>query len=227
MVDRSLAVVAVAAPIREQVLRNLRRAIVEGEFAPGQRLVEREIIELTGASRTSVREALRELATEGLITTVPHRGVFVAVPTVADAEELYAVRQVLEALAVGWFVDRATPSDVDELWRALEALEAATSIREALRAKDRFYLVIGSHNATVSSLLSVLNARIALLRSLSLSAEGRMPESKREMREIVDAIARRDRDAAEAAARRHVERSGQLAIEALARQAQQTEESKA
>lgn len=220
-VDGSLAVTPVAAPIREQVMRNLRRAIVEGRFAPGERLVEREIIELTGASRTSVREALRELAADGLITTVPHRGVFVAVPTVADAEELYAVRQVLEALAVAWFTDRASPADVDELWRTLEALEAATSIRDMLRAKDQFYLVIGSHNATVSGLLSVLNARIALLRSLSLGTEGRMPESKREMREIVEAIARGDGKAAEAAARSHVERSGRLAIEALARQREQ------
>lgn len=216
MVDPSLAITPVAAPVREQVIRNLRRAIVEGQFSPGQRLIEREIIELTGASRTSVREALRELDTEGLITTVPHRGVFVAVPSVTDAEELYAVRQVLEALAVGWFVDHATPSDVEALERAVQEIEASQSIREMLRAKDDFYLIIGTHNATVSALLSVLNARIALLRSMSLGVGGRMPESKQEMRTIVDAIAQGDRAGAEAAARRHVERSGRLAIEVLA-----------
>jgi GntR family transcriptional regulator, trigonelline degradation regulator len=226
MADPNLAVIHVAAPVREQVLQNLRRAIVEGRFAPEQRLIEREIIEMTGASRTSVREALRELAAEGLVKTIPNRGMFVSVPTPEEAEELYAVRQSLESLAVGWFVERASPADVEALRNAIEAIERSTSIREMLGAKDRFYATIGSRSPTIARLLSTLNARVALLRSLSLGVSGRMEESKQEMRRIYDAIARGEREVAEAAARSHVERSGRLALEALAQRATEPEEAR-
>ena len=71
---------------REQVASRLRDAIVTGRFAPGRRLVERELCELTGVSRTSIREALRELESEGLITTVPHHGPVVSVVSIETAE---------------------------------------------------------------------------------------------------------------------------------------------
>ena len=84
----SLRVGRVAAPLREQVLDVLRRAIVEQQLPPGHRLIERELIEQTGVSRTTIREVLRELAAEGLVTTVPQKGAIVAVPTAAEACEL-------------------------------------------------------------------------------------------------------------------------------------------
>ena len=95
----SLRVERAPAPIRSRVLDNLRQAILERELVPGQRLIERELVELTGVSRTSIREALRELAAEGLVTTIPNKGTVVAEVTAEEARQLYQVRSALEALA--------------------------------------------------------------------------------------------------------------------------------
>src|SRR5215211_4832188 len=97
----SVQVNRVAAPVREQVFDQLRQAIVEMRLKPEQRLVERELIQQTGVSRTTIREVLRQLAAEGLVTTIPHKGTVVAAPSVERAAELYEVRAVLEGAANG------------------------------------------------------------------------------------------------------------------------------
>ncbi|MBF4770575.1 GntR family transcriptional regulator, partial [Nocardioides agariphilus] len=99
------------SPIRAQVLENLRQAIIDRRLAPGQRLIERELIELTGVSRTSVREALRELAAEGLVTVIPNQGTVVTNLGVAEAQQLYQIRSALEGLAGRLFVEHASESD--------------------------------------------------------------------------------------------------------------------
>src|SRR3546814_737946 len=90
----------VAAPLREQVITALRAAILDFQLRPGQRLVERELIEQLGVSRTTVREALRELTSEGLVTVVPQRGAVVSAPSLAEAEDMYDIRAVLESVLV-------------------------------------------------------------------------------------------------------------------------------
>ena len=88
-IAESLRVERAPAPIRSRVLDNLRQAILEHKLVPGQRLIERELVELTGVSRTSIREALRELAAEGLVTTIPNKGTVVAEVSVKEARQLY------------------------------------------------------------------------------------------------------------------------------------------
>jgi DNA-binding GntR family transcriptional regulator len=85
--------------LREQVVDLIRCAIVEMRLKPGDRLVERELIEWTGVSRATVREAIRELATDGLVRTIPQKGTVVASPSRREAAEIYEVRAVLEGLA--------------------------------------------------------------------------------------------------------------------------------
>ena len=111
--------------LREQVAAKLRNAIAMGQFRPGERLVERELCEMTGVSRTSVREALRELEGDGLITTVPHRGPSVAVVTLDQARSIYEVRAVLEALAAKLFAENATDDDIGALRKATLDLKSA------------------------------------------------------------------------------------------------------
>ena len=105
------------APVRTQVLDKLRQAIVERRLAPGQRLIERELVELTGVSRTSVREALRELAAEGLVTVIPNSGTVVTSVMQAIVDAVLA--DDAEAAA------RACSRHVEEAGRAgLQALAA-------------------------------------------------------------------------------------------------------
>src|SRR5690606_5619752 len=120
----------VAAPLREQVIQALRQAILDFKLQPGQRLVERELMEQLGVSRTTVREALRELTSEGLVTVVPQRGAVVATPDPDDAVDLYEVRAGLESLVVQRFVERASDQQVRRLEAAVQGFEDA-SIRTA------------------------------------------------------------------------------------------------
>lgn len=210
----------VAAPIRDQVLNNLRRAIIEMRFQPGRRLVERELVELTGASRTSVREALRQLSAEGLVETVPHKGTIVARPTVQEATELYDVRALLESLMARRFVERASDQDLKDLRRALGEIEKSDGLPELVAAKDAFYRVMGRSSETVYNLLASLHARVSLLRSMSLSEPGRLKDTVAELREMVEAAERRDVDSAARATQRHVERAGRIALRNLEKQDQ-------
>ena len=101
-----------AAPLRLQVLDGLRRAIIEGRLAPGARLTERELTEMMGVSRTVIREALRQLETEGLIANVPNKGPVVRALSLAEAKDLYTIRAVLEGLAARLFVQNAGDVEV-------------------------------------------------------------------------------------------------------------------
>src|SRR3954451_11087538 len=111
----------VAAPLREQVLDVLRQAMLDFRLRPGQRLIEHELIEQIGVSRTTIREVLRELEAEGLVTTIPQKGAIVVVPSPEEAAELYEVRSALEQLVVKNFVERATDEQIAELRQGLDA----------------------------------------------------------------------------------------------------------
>jgi DNA-binding GntR family transcriptional regulator len=209
----SLGVQRVAAPLREQVLDLLRQAIVEHRLKPGQRLIERELVEQIGVSRTTIREVLRQLAAEGLVATIPQRGAVVAMPTPEEAAELYEVRAALESLAARRFVEHASESQVKALRAAFEQVAEIMSagddadVLAMLRSKDLFYDVLlkGSGNRAVHSILSGLTARVSVLRATSMRRPGRAEESLAELEAIVDAVERGDADAAARACAHHVE----------------------
>jgi DNA-binding GntR family transcriptional regulator len=214
----SMRVERTPAPVRAQLVDNLRQAILDHRFAPGQRLIERELVELTGVSRTSVREALRELAAEGLVQTIPNRGVVVATLKVDEARQLYQVRGVLEGLAGRLFVENASEAQRRALRKQLAVIERlAARGQSILEPKDRFYEVLfaGGGNVALHQTASGLHARVRALRSLSLSVPGRIDESLRELREIMDAIDAGDAERAARACQQHVARAGAVVAEAL------------
>jgi DNA-binding GntR family transcriptional regulator len=208
--DLASQVERVAAPVREQVADLLRREIVELRLQPGQRLVERELIERIGVSRTTIREALRQLSAEGLVTTIPQKGAIVAVPSPKEAAEVYEVRALLEGAAAQECAENATEENLRALRDAFGALEQSVAAAEGpalmLDAKNRLYQVIfdGSGNVTIRGILEGLQARIALLRATTLAAPDRPEQSVAEIRAIVEAIERRDGQEAAAAASFHV-----------------------
>jgi len=220
IVDPSLTVTRSVAPVRQQVIENLRRAIVEGRFGPADRLVERELCALTGASRSSVREALRQLEAEGLVETLPDRGPVVRTVSATEAEDLYQVRAQLEGLVGRLFASRATAAEVAELRESFEDLAKAFRSKDPavpLRAKDRFYdvLTTGCRNATLDALLQALHNRIALLRATTLAQPGRSDKTLVELERIVRAVEKRDGDAAWAACVAHVDAAASVALTVL------------
>jgi GntR family transcriptional regulator, trigonelline degradation regulator len=222
-IAQSLRVERAPAPIRSRVLDNLRQAIIERKLVPGQRLIERELVELTGVSRTSIREALRELAAEGLVTTIPNKGTIVTEVTAEEALQLYQVRSALEGLAGRLFVENATDAQRRALVSALRAVEraAAKGSTAMLAAKDKFYDVLfeGGGNEALRSIAGTLHARVNLLRSLSLSRPGRSDESLAELAEIVAAVQANDAEAAAKACSHHVEAAGMAGYTALTEKA--------
>jgi GntR family transcriptional regulator, trigonelline degradation regulator len=219
-IAESLRVERAPAPIRSRVLDNLRQAILDRKLAPGQRLIERELVELTGVSRTSIREALRELAAEGLVTTIPNKGTIVAQVSVEEARQLYQVRAVLEGLAGRLFVENATDAQRRALATSFRAVERAASKDSSiwLAAKDKFYDILfeGGGNEALRAISSQLHARINLLRSLSLTRPGRALEAVAELADIVAAVAANDAEAAAKACSRHVDNAGEAAFGQLA-----------
>src|SRR5215471_19681693 len=113
--------------VRAMVAQKLREAIMSGRLKPGQRLVERELCEMTGVSRPSIREALRLLEADGLVNTVPHRGPVVSTISLEEARQLYAARAVLEGFAGRECARLHDPHVVRRIGNALTRLKAAAA----------------------------------------------------------------------------------------------------
>jgi DNA-binding GntR family transcriptional regulator len=211
--DLTSRVARVAAPLREQVLDLLQQEILELRLRPGQRLVERELVERIGVSRTTIREVLRQLSAEGLVTTIPQKGAIVAIPSAKDAAEVYEVRALLEGLLARQFAEKASDEMVAELRAAFTKMEeeygASGEPQELLRSKADLYKVLfdGADNDTVRSVLEGFQTRIAVLRAATLATPGRGENSLEEIRAIVEAIEARDAEAANRASSHHVEQA--------------------
>lgn len=210
-----------AAPLRQQVLEALRRAIVSGQLAPGQRLTERALIEMLAVSRTVIREALRQLEAEGLIEIIPNKGPVVRQLSAAEAKDLYRIRAVLEGLAARLFAENANDAAVAELALALKDVERAYQGSDgglALDAKTKFYdlLYTGGASETLASMLAVVQARVWRWRAVGLRhpkrAHDRLNESVENLSALITAIENRDGEVAEQIARKEV---GKAATEVM------------
>ena len=212
---------AVARPpalIRDQVAAQIREAITNLELMPGQVLSERELCEATTASRATVREALRQLQSEGLIVSTNGRGSAVARLSADAARQIYEVRSQLEGLAGRLFAERADDRDRRALRMALIHLEEAVDDNRRLaKAKTAFYeaLVAGGGNAELKQLLDMINRRVTSVRAISLSKPGRPKESVAEVRAICEAAVSGDAELTEQLCRQHVENAAAAALPQL------------
>ena len=201
--------------LREQVLAELRRRIVDGEYREGERLTEIRLAEDFGVSRNPVREALRVVEAEGFVQILPRRGAVVATLDEAAVRDLFAVRRQLETLAAGQAAERATPAGIASL-RALIA-EAAT----ATKAKD-FDRVAELNSDFHRAVIEISANRWLLSMSAAMyhhvhwvfraGAAQRAPHSSEEHVRLADAIEAGDPEAATEAARLHVEAAAKAAL---------------
>lgn len=224
--EATLGTIAGHAPIKarligEQMTQMLRDAIISMHFAPGARLVVRELEEWSGVSRATIRESLRELAAEGLVTVVPQKGAVVATPSVREADEIYEIRAMLEALVGRQFVERASAGQRRQLRAAFEEIKAlvvgGADGAAQLRAKNAYYDVLfdGADNATVRSVLSTFQARITLLRATTMAQKDRGAGIVRELTKVVEAIEAGDAEAAGQACFDHVRAARATAMAVL------------
>lgn len=210
--------------VRQTAAEQIRAAIVAGELLPGQRLPDRMLGELTGVGRTTVREAVRQLEAEGLLTVVAHRGPTVAVLTEQETRDLYELRAMLEGQAGRLCALRGTPAQAEGLLRAVDALEQAWLRRQisgVMHANAEFYaaLLSGAGNDALRQVLGTIHNRLALFRFSSTRWPGRTAQSVVELRAIAEAVAARDAEASERASIRHIEAAAELALIVLAERA--------
>jgi GntR family transcriptional regulator, trigonelline degradation regulator len=214
-----------AAPLRQRVVEALRDSIVHGRLAPGARLIERELIERMGVSRTVLREALRQLEAEGLIDVVANKGAVVRTLSLAEAQDLYAIRAVLEGLAARLFTDRASDEArsalADTFSRTASAYEEDDP-EKIVAAKNDFYdaLFRGAESETLSTMIEALQARVWRWRVLGHAhperSDERSVETVRNLAALVAAIEARDAERAEGIAREEVTKAASEAMRLLA-----------
>ncbi|KAB2883529.1 MAG: GntR family transcriptional regulator [Albidovulum sp.] len=184
-------------------------AIDQGIYRPGDRLVEAELAERFGVSRTPVREALQRLETQSMLTR-DGRSMIVASLDHNQLAELYVVRAELEGLAARLAAKHATPEEIRVLSEMVEADRTIVDDpAELSRANRRFHkqIHLASHNRYLVQQLDLVHRSMALLASTSLAAEGRGEAALAEHAELVRAIAAGDGEAAQAALRAHISKA--------------------
>ena len=210
-----------SAPLRNQIIASLRKAIELGFLAPGTRLVEKDLCAQLGVSRTSLREALRELQAEGILEYTATRGLAVSAISREDAANVYRIRAVLEALVVEQFIEKANDAAVDALARDAESLKIAYrsgELEQIVVAKRAFYdrICTGADNPVAFDIINRLILRTSSLRAPSLLRKERQQESIKEIDALVRFIERRDIDAARKTAAAHVDHAARSALDATA-----------
>ncbi|MHA1599659.1 MAG: GntR family transcriptional regulator, partial [Alphaproteobacteria bacterium] len=189
------------------VKERIREAIQAGRYQPGERIRETEVAEWLEVSRTPVREALRRLESEGLVTFMSWRGVVVADLDRQQVSELYAMREVLEGAAARLAARHIGGAEIDLLEVLLARADARREDSGALAAINRQFhetIYAAAHNRYLTQTLEQLRNALALLRGTTFAVPGRAATAAAEHVAILKAIRDRDPDAAEAAARAHI-----------------------
>lgn len=194
---------------RAQVQSVLRNAILNGQFKAGQKLVERELCVLTGASRSILREALVNLEANGLIERQSYRGFSVAQISPRKVYEIFELRAALETLAAELFTERASAQEIAALSEAFVGLEqcvASFDLGQMRAAKERYYNILftGCRNEEIRRALENVIDRIYYLRSQTMMDANRREISLVEMRRLTAALVNRDQFAARAASLAHI-----------------------
>lgn len=204
-------------PLREVVCETLREAICDGILEPGERLMEIQIAEELGVSRTPVREAIRKLELEGYVIMLPRRGTYVANLSIKDINEVYEIRASIDALAAGLAAERITDDELEQMERMLVATVEAFDKGDMDRVVEydtKFHdiLYCASRNARLVGIINNLREQLTRFRSISMAYPGRMKKTMEEHGRMVEAIAQRDVELAQQLARQHMENSEQALL---------------
>lgn len=207
-------------PLRETVCEVLRDAIRRGVLEPGERLMEVQLAEELGISRTPVREAIRKLEQEGYVIMMPRRGTYVSNVSVHDVKEIFEIRSALESLSIVLATMRIEPEELEKLRALLVEIEGHIERKDidkivATDVKFHGLLYQVSRNERLVTIINNLKEQLARFRTLSMSYPGRLKETLEEHRAIVEAIAAGDPDAARDAAERHMEQAEETLLKAM------------
>lgn len=204
------------------VIAEMRRRIIRGHIEPGASLSEVALANEFGVSRTPVREALKQLQTEGLVEIRPRVGTFVTVPSRREITELFEMKELMEGAAARLLAQRGRVPEIDSLERNLREADAAVEQddreRYALLVQEfHDLLIVGSDNNKLQAHYRTLMNQLAYPRlvNTSLSQPGRAMQSDREHHLVLELILEKDGDSAERVMREHVRASRRALLAGL------------
>ena len=197
-------------PLRDVVFNTLRTSILTGELKPGERLMEIHLADKLGVSRTPIREAIRKLELEGLVTMIPRRGAEVAQITEKNLRDVLEVRRALDALAVELACERITEDELAELKKACENFELETkrgNANQVAQADVELHDIIlkASGNERLMQMISKLSQQMYRYRLEYVKDEANYKRLIAEHRVIYEAIRDRDRQTGAEAIKNHVD----------------------
>ena len=204
-------------PLRDVVFNTLRRAILTGELKPGERLMEIHLANRLGVSRTPIREAIRKLELEGLVTMIPRRGAEVAQITEKSLQDVLEVRRALDALCAELACDRITNEGKAALERACDQFEKATKTGDVVTIAEadvalHDIIVQATGNQRLIQLINNLSEQMYRYRFEYIKDETGHENLVNEHRMIYESIMNGDREKAAAAARLHIDNQEQSII---------------
>lgn len=205
-------------PLREIVYEELKRQILVGEIAPGTRMMEVELADEMGVSRTPVREAIRKLEKEGLVTIEPRRGAYASDISIKDMLDVLAVRENLEGMAAALAAEKVTEEEKVDFIKATEAYENAIksgNTEEIIKCDEFFHQLIVSYsgNKTLIQLLSQVQELALRFRYIYYDDFSRYEKMPKEHEEIEQAILSEDTHRARIVAQEHVSKLRQFVID--------------
>lgn len=207
-------------PLREIVFESLREAIVKQVIRPGERLMEIQLAEELGVSRTPIREAIRKLEQEGFVIIIPRKGAYVAEISFKDIHELFEIRAALEGLASSLAAERATEEELEEMEKLLfnqtehiNSGNISESVKVDVTLHDLIYKA--SRNERLLNTLYNLRKQVHRFRIVSISTPGRKAKTIEEHKWIVEAISERNVELAKKLSIKHMEHAEQATIHYL------------
>ena len=204
-------------PLRDVVFNTLRQAILTGELKPGERLMEIHLANRLGVSRTPIREAIRKLELEGLVTMIPRRGAEVAQITEKSMNDVLEVRRALDALCVELACDRITDGELEQLKLACEGFEQAIKTQDAKKIAHadvalHDIIVQATGNQRLIQLINNLSEQMYRYRFEYIKDFSQHDRLVEEHRIIYESILKNDKNTACMAARLHIDNQEKASI---------------
>lgn len=206
-------------PLREIVFESMREAILSGVLQPGERLMEIQLAEEMGVSRTPVREAIRKLELENFVVMIPRKGAYVAGVSSKDVADVFEIRSALEGLAAGLAAERITEDELEQMERVLfyRASEGELDLEQIVKSDTDFHALVysASRNERLIQILANLREQIQRFRATSLAVPGRNKLALEEHRAIVDALRNHNSEEAQSLAIAHIVTAENVMFDAL------------
>lgn len=192
-----------------QVFHQIREGILSGKYAANEELKEKTIGEEFGVSRTPVREALRQLELEGLVSIIPNKGAYVIGVSLQDIKDIYEMRCLLEGLCASWAAEKITPEQLAELDENIFLAEfhaAKENWNQMVELDNRFHELLyqASGSRELSHVLRDYHQYVQRVRKVSLGYPKRVQESTEEHKAIVEALRSKDPKLAQEHAVKHI-----------------------